>query len=67
MDIYHPQWDEYDKPRVRCPHFSDKAIGSKYCQKECKHLSRVIDRKYETLIECRFNDDLLAHSKEACP
>lgn len=51
MKIYHPQWDEHDIPRVRCPHIEGYRIGRE-C-KQCEHLSRWIDRKYETLIECK--------------
>lgn len=53
--IYRPQWDENDVPRVRCPHIEGRRIGSDECRK-CEHIVRVIDRKYETLIECGHSD-----------
>ena len=50
-EIYHPQWNENDKPTVGCPHIKGLRIGSAECRL-CEHLVQVIDRKYETLIEC---------------
>ena len=57
MKLYRPQWNENDKPTVRCPHIEGRRIGSPECV-TCEYLSQVIDRKYETLIEC-------AHSEPA--
>jgi preprotein translocase subunit Sss1 len=55
VKIYKPQWNEYDKPTVRCPHVEGRKIGSSEC-KVCEHLSQWIDRQYETLIECKHPD-----------
>jgi len=54
MKLYRPQWNENDKPTVRCPHIEGRRIGSPECV-TCEYLSQVIDRKYETLIECAHN------------
>jgi len=55
MKIYRPQWNENDNPTVRCPHIKGRRIGSPECV-SCEYLSQVIDRKYETLIECGHPD-----------
>ena len=54
MPFYHPQWNEHDKPTVRCPHVEGRRIGDDYCQHVCPHLTRVIDRQYETIIDCGY-------------
>ena len=54
MPFYHPQWNEHDKPTVRCPHVEGRRIGDNYCQHVCPHLTRVIDRQYETIIDCGY-------------
>ena len=52
--IYRPQWNENDKPTVRCPHIKGRRIGDEYCQKECPNLNKVIDQTYATLIDCHY-------------
>ena len=54
--IYHPQWNEKDRPTVRCPYSFERRIGDQVCQSTCPNLVRVIDEKYRTLIECAGND-----------
>lgn len=52
--IYRPQWNENDRPTVRCPHVEQRRIGDDYCQHKCPHLAGVIGRKYEMLINCAY-------------
>jgi hypothetical protein len=55
MLIYRPQWNENDRPTVKCPHIEGRRIGSAEC-KSCDHLSRWIDRPYVILVECKHPD-----------
>jgi len=60
--LYFPQWNEFDKPTVKCPHFAGRRVGDDWCQKECHNLIQVIDEKYRTIIHCstKYNCPFLA-------
>jgi hypothetical protein len=57
MEIYGPQWDENDVPRVGCPHIKGQRIGSDFCHKQCQHLDAIMDEPYRERIRCAYPEN----------